>query len=85
VKSTRGGDVTLHAPGQLVAYPIVDLSPDRRDVRRWVKTLTESMRRLAAELGVASGFHDKPTSTWDSGRIARRPSDSRTSRTRVSR
>jgi lipoyl(octanoyl) transferase len=64
VRSTRGGDVTLHAPGQLVAYPIVDLSPDRRDVRRWVKTLTETMRRVAAELGVASGVHDKHVGLW---------------------
>jgi lipoyl(octanoyl) transferase len=64
VTSTRGGDVTLHAPGQLVAYPIVDLSPDRRDVRRWVRTLTEVMRRIAAELGVASGRHEEHVGLW---------------------
>lgn len=63
----RGGKLTWHGPGQLVVYPVLDLSPDRRDVRRFVHDLEEVLIRTVGDFGVTaerSGLPERWSSIW---------------------
>ena len=66
-KTDRGGEITLHAPGQLVGYPIVGLAPDRQDVRRYVRDLTATVRELIAPYGVQAGEIPELIGVWVDG------------------
>lgn len=64
VEVDRGGDATYHGPGQLVAYPILDLSVDCRDVRRYVWRLEQSMIEVMRAYGVIGDRLEGAPGAW---------------------
>ena len=65
-RTDRGGDITFHGPGQLVAYPIVELR-DPLDLRRYVRSLEQAIIDTAAAFGVPAHRLDGLTGVWVEG------------------
>ena len=66
VRIDRGGDITFHGPGQLVAYPIVELH-DPLDLRRYVRSLEAAIINTAVTFGVDAHRLDGLTGVWVEG------------------
>jgi lipoyl(octanoyl) transferase len=64
----RGGDVTYHGPGQLVGYPILDLSGLRPDLHWYLRTLEDALVLALGRLGIEAERRPGLTGVWTAGR-----------------
>lgn len=64
VEIERGGDATYHGPGQLVAYPILLLEGDARDLHAYLRGLEEGMMLACADLGLPTERNPGWTGVW---------------------
>lgn len=71
-KINRGGDITYHGPGQLVAYPIFDLAEFEEDVHKYVRNLEEVVIRTCSDFGIVAERDPGYTGVWLPGDAARR-------------
>ena len=60
----RGGDITFHGPGQLVAYPILDLETLRPDIHWYLRALEEAVIQTLATYGLQAGRIAGLTGVW---------------------
>lgn len=60
----RGGDVTYHAPGQLVGYPIFNLCEHGRDLHRYLRNVEEALIRTLHDFGLEGRREPKYTGVW---------------------
>lgn len=60
----RGGDITYHGPGQLVAYPIFDLDYFFTDIHKYMRYLEEAVIRTLAKYGIKGERSDGFTGVW---------------------
>jgi len=63
----RGGDVTFHGPGQIVGYPILDLTNHYQDLHRYLRDLEETILRTIGRFGIQGERDNSYTGVWVSG------------------
>lgn len=66
-RTERGGEVTYHGPGQLVVYPVLDLTGHQRDLRWYMGALEEVVIRVLASLGICAQREAGLTGVWVNG------------------
>jgi lipoyl(octanoyl) transferase len=64
VETDRGGKSTYHGPGQLVCYPILDLTRHGKDVKKYVRDLEEALIRTVADFGIEAVRMEGLTGVW---------------------
>ena len=64
VETDRGGDVTYHGPGQLIGYPLLHLPPGKQDVRRYVRSLEETLIRTLGTFGLEATRFPQWPGVW---------------------
>ena len=60
----RGGDITYHGPGQIVGYPIINLSDWKEDTHEYLRALEEVIIKTCAEYGLSTNRNPKYTGVW---------------------
>ena len=63
-KINRGGDITYHGPGQIVAYPILDLENFFTDIHKYLRLLEESVIKTLAEFNIKGERSKGETGVW---------------------
>jgi lipoyl(octanoyl) transferase len=61
VRTSRGGDVTLHGPGQLTGYPIFRL---RRGIRAHVRAMADGIASVLRDLGIGAEWRESTPGLW---------------------
>ena len=64
IKTSRGGKITWHGPGQLICYLVIDLNKRKKDIRKFVRIIEKSIIESLAEIGVRSQSDRKNIGIW---------------------